>query len=469
MRRRNIPLVFLREMRYTVSVTEGGLCVKLKKLTPARLIALSFFAVIAVGAGLLMLPVASKGAPAAPLDALFTATSATCVTGLIVRDTFTGWTLFGQLVILALIQLGGLGFMTVITLVSFAIGKRLSLYDRKVLMQSAGNATLNGVGGLIRHIVPFTFVFELTGAAVLATRFVPDFGWGRGLYAAVFHSVSAFCNAGFDLMGMRAPFSSLTSYVSDPVVNLTVCVLVVIGGLGFLVWRDVVRCRFRFGQFQLHTKLVLTASGVLLLLGWALFLLFERNASMAGLTWPQKVLASLFQSVSPRTAGFNTVELSSLSESGSLLTDVLMLIGGSPGSTAGGIKTTTVAVLFFSALASARGRMRVNAFRYSIDRETLRQASAIVMIYLLLAFVSVLALCAIEPFGLKEITFEVCSAVGTVGLSMGITPQLSAVSRLILILLMYAGRLGGLTFVLLFSQRRSDPPLDRPAGKILIG
>lgn len=442
---------------------------KLHKLSPARLIALSFFLVILIGAGLLMLPIASKGAPAAPLDALFTATSATCVTGLIVCDTFTGWTTFGQIVIITLIQLGGLGFMTVITLVSFAVGKRLSLYDRKVLMQSAGNTTLNGVGGLIRRIVPFTFVFELTGAALLATRFVPAFGWGRGLYASVFHAISAFCNAGFDLMGMREPYSSLTSFVADPVVNLTVCLLIVIGGLGFLVWRDVLRCRFRFSRFQLHTKLVLVTSGILILAGWALFLLFERNASMASLTWPQRVLASLFQSVSPRTAGFNTVDLSALSESGNLLTDVLMLIGGSPGSTAGGIKTTTVAVLFLSAVASAKGRMRVNAFRFSVDRETLRQASSVVMIYLSLALLSVLTLCAIEPFSMKEILFEVCSAVGTVGLSMGITPQLGAVSRVILILLMYAGRLGGLTFVLLFSQRRSDPPLERPAGKILIG
>lgn len=442
---------------------------KLHKLSPARLIALSFFLVILIGAGLLMLPIASKGAPAAPLDALFTATSATCVTGLIVRDTFTGWTTFGQIVIITLIQIGGLGFMTVITLVSFAVGKRLSLYDRKVLMQSAGNTTLNGVGGLIRRIVPFTFVFELTGAALLATRFVPAFGWGRGLYASVFHAISAFCNAGFDLMGMREPYSSLTSFATDPVVNLTVCLLIVIGGLGFLVWRDVLRCRFRFSRFQLHTKLVLVTSGILILAGWALFLLFERNASMASLTWPQRVLASLFQSVSPRTAGFNTVDLSALSESGNLLTDVLMLIGGSPGSTAGGIKTTTVAVLFLSAVASAKGRMRVNAFRFSVDRETLRQASSVVMIYLSLALLSVLTLCAIEPFSMKEILFEVCSAVGTVGLSMGITPQLGAVSRVILILLMYAGRLGGLTFVLLFSQRRSDPPLERPAGKILIG
>ena len=442
---------------------------KHKRLTPARLIALGFFVMILLGTGLLMLPFAAKGEPAGALDALFTSTSATCVTGLIARDTFTGWTTFGQLVILTLIQLGGLGFMTVITLVSFVLGKRLGLYDRKVLMQSAGNITLNGVGGLIRHIIPFSFAFELTGAALLAIRFVPEMGWGRGIYAAVFHAVSAFCNAGFDLMGMRQPFSSLTYYVSDPLVNLTICALVIIGGLGFLVWRDIVRCRFRYKKFQFHTKLVLVSTGILLLGGWGLFVLFEHNASLSGLSWGEKLLAALFQSVSPRTAGFNTVELSSLSESGTLLTDLLMLIGGSPGSTAGGIKTTTIAVLFLSAVASARGTMRVNAFRFSVDREALRQASSILLIYLSGILISTMAICALDPFSLKDVLFETISAIATVGLSMGITPLLSAGSKFILILLMYAGRIGGLTFVLLFSERRSEPPMDRPVGKRLIG
>lgn len=439
------------------------------RLTPARLIALGFLVVILVGTALLMLPFASKGKPAGFLDALFTSTSATCVTGLVVRDTFTGWTTFGQLVILFLIQLGGLGFMTVITLMSMLLGKKLGLYDRKVLMQSAGNITLNGIGGLIRRIVPFTFVFELAGAVLLATRFVPDFGWGRGLYAAVFHSISAFCNAGFDLMGMRTPSSSLTAYVSDPVVNLTVCALIVVGGLGFLVWRDLIRCHFCWKKLQLHSKLVLATTAILLVGGWALLLLFEWNASMGALSVPEKILASLFQSVSPRTAGFNTVDLTKLSESGNLLTDFLMLIGGSPGSTAGGIKTTTLAVLTLSAISSARGRMRVNAYRMSVERETLRQASSILLVYLGMSFAAVLAICAIDPFPLKAVLFEVVSAIATVGLSLGITSQLSAASQVILILLMYAGRIGGLTFVLLFSERRTEPPVDRPVGKILVG
>lgn len=439
------------------------------RLTPARLIALGFLLVILAGAGLLMLPFAAKGTPAGFLDALFTSTSATCVTGLVVTDTFTGWTLFGQIVILCLIQLGGLGLMTVITMMTMLLGKRLGLFDRKVLMQSAGNMTLNGIGRLIRHIVPFTFVFEFFGAVLLATRFVPDLGWGYGLYAAVFHAISAFCNAGFDLMGMRSPSSSLTAYVSDPVVNLTICLLIIIGGLGFLVWRDLVRSRFCFRKFQFHTKMVVVTTGILLLGGWLLFLVFEWNASMRELTVPQKILASFFQSVTPRTAGFNTVNLAQLSESGSMLTNLLMLIGGSPGSTAGGIKTTTVAVLFLSTVSSARGRMRVNAFHLSVDRETLRQASSVLLIYLSMIIAAILAICAIDPFSLDEVIFEATSAIATVGLTLGITPFLSVASKIIIILLMYAGRIGGLTFMLLFSERRSEPPLDRPSGKILIG
>ncbi|MDD6643640.1 MAG: TrkH family potassium uptake protein [Firmicutes bacterium] len=439
------------------------------RLSPARLIALGFFIVILVGALLLTLPFASKDGSANFLDALFTSTSATCVTGLVVRDTFTGWTTFGQLVILLLIQLGGLGFMTVITLISFALGKRLGLYDRKVLMQSAGNISLSGIGGLIRRIVPFTFVFELLGAVLLAIRFVPDFGWLRGIYFSVFHSISAFCNAGFDLMGFRTPYSSLTAYVNDPIVNLTICALIVVGGLGFLVWRDMARNKWRWSKYQLHTKLVLFTTGVLILGGWLLFFVFERDASMAGLSVPQRVLASLFQSITPRTAGFNTVDMAALSESGNLLTNVFMLIGGSPGSTAGGIKTTTVAVLILSAITSARGRSRVNAFRYSIDRDTLRQACSILMIYLIMAITAILAICALEPITLPQAMFEVNSAIATVGLSMGITASLGIASRIILILLMYAGRIGGLTFVLLFSERRTEPPVDRPNGKILIG
>lgn len=439
------------------------------RLSPARWISLGFFLVILAGTGLLMLPFASKGEPAGFVDALFTATSATCVTGLVVRDTFTGWTTFGQAVILFLIQLGGLGFMTVITMISYALGKHLGLYNRKILMQSAGNTSLSGVGSLIRRIIPFTFLFELSGAAVLAFRFVPRFGWGRGLWFSVFHSISAFCNAGFDLMGAEEPFASLTSFRTDALVTVTISLLIIIGGLGFLVWRDLFQNKFRWSKYQLHTKLVIATTAVLLIGGWILFMILESKASLEGLSFGDKLLASFFEAVTPRTAGFNTVDLGAMSNGGNVLTNVLMLIGGSPGSTAGGIKTTTVAVLLLSTLASARGHTRVIVFRYSIDRDMIRQACSIVCLYLMMAITAIVAIAAIDPVGVKETMFEVNSAIATVGLSLGITPTLSAASRVILVLLMYAGRIGVLTFILVFSERSTEPPVDRPNGKLLIG
>lgn len=439
------------------------------RLSPARWISLGFLLVILTGTGLLMLPFASKGEPAGFLDALFTATSSTCVTGLVVRDTFTGWTTFGQAVILCLIQLGGLGFMTVITMISYALGKHLGLYNRKILMQSAGNTSLSGVGSLIRRIIPFTFLFELSGAAMLAIRFVPRFGWVRGLWFSVFHAISAFCNAGFDLMGAEAPYASLTAYQTDALVTMTISLLIIIGGLGFLVWRDLFQNKFHWSKYQLHTKLVLATTAVLLIGGWILFMILESNASLKGLSFGDRLLASFFETVTPRTAGFNTSDLNAMSNGGNMLTNVLMLIGGSPGSTAGGIKTTTVAVLLLSTLASARGHTRVTVFRYSIDRDMIRQACSIVCLYLMMAITAIIAICAIDPVGVKETMFEVNSAIATVGLSLGITPTLSAASHVILILLMYAGRIGVLTFILVFSERRTEPPVDRPNGKLLIG
>ncbi|MBR4308859.1 MAG: Trk family potassium uptake protein [Oscillospiraceae bacterium] len=439
------------------------------RMSPTRIIALGFLLAILVGALLLLLPFASKLESVSFLQALFTSTSATCVTGLVVLDTFTSWTLFGQIVILLLIQIGGLGLMTVITLFSFALGKRLGLYNRIVLMQAAGNMTLSGIGGLIRKIIPFAFVIEGLGAVLLSFRFIPEFGWGQGIWFSLFHSISAFCNAGFDLMGGRGAFSSMTHYLTDPFVTLTLAFLIVSGGLGFLVWRDMRTCGLKFSKYQLHTKLVLTISATLLLGGWGLFLIFEWNASMAGLTMGQKLLAAFFQSVTTRTAGFNTLELTKLSDSGNLLSNVLMLIGGSPGSTAGGIKTTTIGVLFLCTFTSARGRRRDHIFRYSLDRDMLRQASSILMIYLTIVIFAILALCAFDPIPLKDGMFEVNSAIATVGLTLGNTPNLSNPSRILLIILMYIGRLGGLSFTLIFAQKRQEPPIDRPTGKLLIG
>ena len=440
-------------------------------LTPSRLIAVGFLLVILAGAGLLMLPIASRGEPAGFLDALFTSTSATCVTGLVVRDTFTGWTVFGQLVILALIQLGGLGFMTFITLTSMLLGKRLGLYDRKVLMQSAGNITLDGTAALIRKIIPFTFVFEFAGAALLSIRFIPEFGVLRGIYAAVFHAISAFCNAGFDLMGMRAPFSSLTAYVSDPLVSLTICMLIIIGGLGFLVWRDLVRCRFRWKRLQLHSKLVLTTSGILLLGGGLLFLGFEWNASMADLSIPEKLLASFFQAVTPRTAGFNTVDLSKLSDSGNLLTDFLMLIGGSPGSTAGGIKTTTVAILYLTCWSVLKGTEDTECFRRRMPAANVRTAFSVLTVAGTAVLTGTMLILVLEHTGLIPAFYEVVSAVGTVGLTAGLTPVLTTAGKLVIIVLMYMGRLSPVTLALLFASRYKKHGKGRklPEERIMVG
>lgn len=442
------------------------------KLTNTRLIAISFIAVIAVGCALLCLPVSTKGDGGASFsDALFTSVSATCVTGLIVKDTFTYWSGFGQAVILCMIQIGGLGLMTVISLLFLFAGKRLSLNDRKILMQSSGTDNMSHeLGGFVRNIVVGTLLVELTAAIVLAFRFVPSLGWKDGIWYSVFHSVSAYCNAGFDLFGRNAPFSSLTTVASDPVIILTLASLVLIGGTGFLVWTDLIKNRFRLSRCGLHTKIAVTASGILVLGGWALMFLFEYGSAAFGeMPLWNKIYHSFFAAVTPRTAGFNAVSFGDMSESGIILTIILMIIGGCSGSTAGGMKTTTASVLAFAVISCARKDKSVTAFRKRIDDETVRQASAIAIIYVVAAALGTMIICGIEPISIKEGVFEVVSAVGTVGLTMGITPNLSLASRIILMVLMFAGRLGGLSFILSLAEKRAHPPVERPAGKVLIG
>ncbi len=442
----------------------------LSHMTQAQIIALSFFILIAFGTALLMLPVSAKDGHSTDLvDALFTTVSATCVTGLVVFDTYSHWTIFGQTVIMLLIQMGGLGCMTIITLFAMFMRRKISLQSRKLIMQSTGTLRLAGVLKLVRQIAIGTFLVELTGMALLATQFVPKFGWADGLYAALFHSVSAFCNAGFDILGRIEPGSSLVHFAGNPVVILTIGGLIVVGGLGFLVWNDLIQTHFRWSRFQFHTKLVLITTFALVFGGALLFFLFERNFSFKGFSLPKQLLSALFQSITPRTAGFNSVDMKALSEPGTALTIVLMFIGGSPGSTAGGIKTTTLAVLVLAAVASARGREEVSALHYRIGDEMLRQAASIAAIYLAMVFAATLAICSLEPYPAEDVIFEVVSAIGTVGLTRGITPTLCAGSKLILTLLMYAGRIGGLTFALTLSQRREQAPLSRPEGKLLIG
>lgn len=434
-------------------------------LSPGQILAVGFLGIILAGALLLMLPFANRtGRPLSFLDSLFTATSATCVTGLVAADTWTQFNGLGQLILLVLIQVGGLGYMTMMLMASMLLGRKISLRQRDLMLESVSAERLSDVLTLLRYILYGTAAIECAGAVLLATRFVPELGPGRGLWYAVFHSVSAFCNAGFDLMGFREPYSSLTYYVDDPLVNLTVCALVLLGGLGFLVWREVWEKGLRFRRYSLHAKIMLTATLILTAGGTALFWLAERNNLLAEMTPGQQLLASLFQAVSPRTAGFNTVDLASLTSAGGLLTIVLMFIGAGPGSTGGGVKVTTVVVCLLMLWAYIRGRREAGAFNRRLDERQLHRAAAGVTLYLTLALGGGFLLLAVQPFPLQDALFEVFSALSTVGLSTGITRELCPFNRGLLIVMMFCGRLGSLSIMMALAQRlplRVKDPVER--------
>ena len=439
------------------------------RLSPNRVIALGFLAIILGGALLLMLPFANRtGRGLSFLDSLFTATSATCVTGLVVADTWTQFNLLGQIVLLALIQVGGLGYMTMMLQASLLLGKKVGLRQRSMMMESVSAQRLSDVLALLRYILWGTAAIEGAGAVLLALRFVPELGWARGIWYAVFHSVSAFCNAGFDLMGFREPYSSLTHYVFDPLVNLTAVALILLGGLGFLVWRDVMEKGLRFRLYSLHTKLIVTASAVLVAGGTALFWWAEDENLLAGMDVGQKLLVSLFQAVSPRTAGFNTVDLAKLTSGGGLLTIVLMFIGAGPGSTGGGVKITTVVVCLLTLSSYIRGRREVGAFNRRLDEEQIHRSAAGVTLYMTLAMAGGFLILATQPFPLQDALFEVFSAMSTVGLSTGITRELSTVNRAVVIVMMYCGRIGSLSMMMALAQR-TPPRVKDPVEQITIG
>lgn len=443
---------------------------KRTKLTYTKVITIGFALLIFIGAFLLMLPISSRSGEWTPFtNALFTSTSATCVTGLIVYDTFSHWSIFGQLTIITLIQIGGLGFMTIITMFSFLLKRRIGLRERRLLMESSGSPELRGVIRMIRKILYGTFITEAVGAVLLSIRFIPEMGFLRGVYNAVFHSISAFCNAGFDLMGRYEAFSSLTLFYDDILVNLTICGLIIVGGVGFVVWNDIFNLRTRLRKYSLQSKIVLTTTALLLLVGTVLFYVFESQGILKGMPEYKRWLVAFFQSVTSRTAGFNTANLSAMSHSAVIIFCILMFIGGSPGSTAGGVKTTTFAVLVLSAFTSARRSNDITVFKKRLEERTARQASAVVVTYVLVIALAVMIICAIEPFSLTEVVFEVVSAMGTVGVTMGITPQLSVASRYIIIILMYAGRVGGLTLMLTLAEKRKQVAVKRPAEQVLIG
>lgn len=440
---------------------------KKRKLTGAQIIILGFLAVILAGTVLLCLPFSSaSGKFTGVIDALFTATSATCVTGLAVKTTAEYWSVFGQIVILLLIQIGGLGFMTFVTLIIFFFRGHVGLFDKKIFMQSAGIANLGSVFTLFRQILLGTLIFESLGALLLSFAFVPEYGAAKGIYYAIFHSVSAFCNAGFDILGAE----SLSAYSGDPLVVITITALILIGGLGFIVWSNILDCKFRYKKFSLHTKIVLIATLSLVVVPAGLFLAFDSNGCLKDMSFGEKILASIFQVVSPRTAGFYSVDLGKMSDSSYVLTTLLMFIGGNSGSTAGGIKTTTVVVILFSVYAEVRKSDRIIIGKRRLQPGDAKSASAILALYSIMIIVSTIIICAIEStLGLKEIFYEVVSAICTVGLSLGITAEFSVFSKLIITLLMFVGRVGSVSVALALGERKDIPPVELPTEKIMIG
>ncbi len=434
------------------------------RITSFQTIAIGFILFILAGTALLMIPGAAK-VPVSFMDCLFTAVSAVCVTGLVVLDTASSWNPLGQGIILLLIQIGGMGVVTAALTLSFISGRRIGLKQRSIMQESISAPQVGGIVRLTRFIVITTFCVELSGALLLLPSFVPEFGWKRGLWYALFHSVSAFCNAGFDLMGIRGPYSSMTTFEQNIPVNLVLILLIIIGGIGFLVWNDFREHGFHFRQYRLQTKIVLLTSGILILLGTLWLFSFELEDLAPG----QRILPALFQSVTLRTAGFNTVDLNRISGGGQSLMILWMLIGGSPGSTAGGMKTTTVAVLLLTAVSVFRQRHDVDCFGRRIADSVLRNAVALLVMYILLFFIGGVLISRLENLPLLSCLFESASALGTVGLSLGITEQLGTTSRIILILLMFSGRVGGLTLIYAAHALRPSSGSTRPLEKITVG
>ena len=415
-----------------------------RRLSSFQIIILGFALVILMGSLLLMLPIATITGCVTPFnEALFTATSAVCVTGLIIQDTGSYWSGFGQAVILTLIQIGGLGVITVAASFALLSGRKISLMQRSTMQDAISAPKVGGIVRLTRFILWGTFLIELLGALAMLPVFCCDYGW-RGIWMAVFHSISAFCNAGFDILGTKSNlYPSLTSYVSSPSINFTIMLLIVTGGIGFLTWDDIWENKWHFRHYRMQSKVILVTTSLLIALPAAFFFFTDFSA----LPTERRLLTSLFQSVTPRTAGFNTVALPAMSSASQGLMVLLMLIGGPPGSTAGGIKTTTLAVLLANAAATFRQCENAQLFGRRIDCSTIKTATTILTMYLTLFFGGAVFISTYENLPLVSCLFETASAVGTVGLTLGITPQLHIPSQIVLITLMYLGRVGGLTLI----------------------
>lgn len=443
------------------------------KLSVWQILTLGFLTAIIIGSCLLMLPFATKsGKSTSYIDALFTATSAICVTGLAPLDTAVHWTLFGQLVILFLIQLGGLGFMTLVSAILIMFRREIGIYGKNVLMHDANSRQLTGLNTMVKRIFFGTLIFEGVGACLLMIRFIPDFGAGNGIYFSIWHSISAFCNAGFDIMGSEgSEFVSLTAYAKDPLVVLTLTFLILSGGLGFCVWNDLVENKFNLKKLTFHSRVVLVVNSIVLICGTCLFLLFERNnSSLTDFNFGEKLLVAIFNATTTRTAGFSTIDLTTLSDSGYLLMVIFMFIGGNSGSTAGGIKVTTMTVIVMGIITVFRGRKDINIGKKRVDNSLVSQSLAIFASCLTIIMISTIIICAIEPDAtFKSVLFECVSALSTTGLSLSLTPTLHTGSKIILIILMFTGRVGILTLALALSENRTAAEIRRPVDTLYIG
>ena len=439
---------------------------KKNKFTSFQIIIWGFIAIILMGALLLMLPVSSKAGIITPFnEALFTSTSAVCVTGLVVQDTATYWSWFGQGIILVLIQIGGLGVITIAVLFELLSGRKISLMQRSVMQEAISAPKVGGIVRLTGFILKGTFLVEFTAAFIMMPVFVKDFG-AKGIWMAIFHSISAFCNAGFDLMGTEnVKYASLTSYISHPLINITIMLLIIIGGIGFLTWEDILKNKYRIKSYRMQTKVILTTS-LLLILFPAFFFFFRDFADMP---MQERIFSSLFQAVTPRTAGFNTADLTMMTEDGLGIVIALMLVGGSPGSTAGGMKTTTLAVLIANTLACFRRKEDAQMFGRRIENSTVKNSATIFMMYIVFFFGGAIVISAVEDLSFSTCLFETASAIGTVGLTLGITPGLGVISQIILMILMFLGRVGGLTLIYAALSGSGKKISKLPQEKMMVG
>ncbi len=442
-----------------------------KRISKVQVIALGFLIIIILGTLLLMLPVSSRDGNATSfLDALFTATSASCVTGLVVVDTYTHWSVFGQIVIICLIQVGGLGFISIGLIIALLLGRRVSLRHRGLMQESVNTLQIGGIVRLTKKMIVGTLIFEGIGALILSIRFAFIMSPARAVFYGIFHSVSAFCNAGFDLLGCYGEYNSLCGFEGDWTINLTISALIITGGLGFVVWDDISKNKLNIKRYRLHSKIVLAVTASLLVAGTILFLIFEWNNTMAGMNAPTRFLAAFFSSVTPRTAGMNSVDTGALTPASKLLTMILMFIGGSPGSTSGGAKTTTLFVMVAYLWTTMCGKYGIDVFGRRLKEDVVRKAALVIGFNMLLFITGAMVIFAQQPeLGFSDVLFEVISGISTVGMTTGITRSLGTVSRIVIILLMYCGRIGSLSFALSFSENKRVVPLQQPEEEINIG